>query len=442
MDKKLIFIIGGGILAVILVVVIIVVNSGSKTSVSAGPKGPVVLNVWKTFEDSEKLEPLFEAYRKKHPNVQIVYTKKNLENYKQDLFAALASGTGPDIFSIHNSWLPEYMDLVAPAPDKVVSLKDYKNTFVDVVVKDFVKDGKIYGTAMSVDSLALFYNKDLLGSAGIATPPKTWKELEEDVAKIKKSDGKGYFSRSGVAMGLSKNVNRAVDILYLFMLQQGAAPFNDDQSQPMFSQNVDKNGSNVNPGLAALEFYTSFANPSSVNYNWNARSDYSVDAFANGRAAFLYSYSYMWQTLLAKNPNLNFEVAPVPQPNLDDVSVNFANYWGEVVSKQSKNQAVAWDFLKFITSKEQLDKYYTDNKKPSSRKDLVELQAADAEIGIFATANLTAKAFYRPRQQGMDEIFAKMIDKVLLSGFSLEQALEEAEQQAAILTRENEFLEQ
>ena len=32
----------------------------------------------------------------------------------------------------------------------------------------------------------------------------------------------------------------------------------------------------------------------------------------------------------AKNPNLNFDVTGVPQPNLDDPSVNFANYWGKL----------------------------------------------------------------------------------------------------------------
>ncbi len=403
--------------------------------------GRVTLNFWKPFEDSQNLQPLFEAYRQKHPNVEIVYSKKNAETYRQDLLAALAAGSGPDIFSIHNSWLPEYLSLTAPAPDKVFKLKDYKAAFVDAAAKDFTKDGKIYGTAMSVDSLALYYNKDLLGTAGIATPPKTWAELASQTQKIKKSDGKGYFVRSGVAIGLNKNVNRGVDILYLMMLQKGVRPFSEDGSQATFADSSEKNGGLFNPGAEALNFYTSFALPSSDNYNWNARSDYSVDAFANGRAAFLYSYSYMRETILAKNPNLNFDVALAPQPNLEDPAVNFANYWGEAVSKQSKNQAAAWDFLKFITSKENLDKYYAQNKQPSSRNDLIELQASDSEIGAFATANLTAKPFFRPKQKEMDEIFGKMIDNVILSGRSAEEALQQAQAQAATLTREFEFAE-
>jgi len=399
--------------------------------------GPVVLTFWKPFEDTERLQPLIDAYQAKHPNVTISFSKKDIKNYEGDLIDKLASGSGPDIFSINNTWLPQYMDKVVPVAEKSWLIKDYKSAFVDVVVNDFTQGNKIYGTAMSVDSLALFYNKDLMGTVGIATPPKTWAELATDVQKIKRADSKGYFNRSGVAIGTSANVNRSVDVLYLFMLQQGVVPFTSE-GQPSFANQLEKDGNYTIPGVSGLTFYTSFANPANTNYNWNTRSDYSIDAFANGRAAFLYSYAFNRQTILQKSPNLNFDVAPVPQPNLDNPSINFANYWGEVVSKQSKNQAWAWDFLKFISSKESLDKYYAQAKVPSSRKDLIELQIQDPEIGVFAHANLTAKSFFKPHQVKIDDIFGKAIDNVILNGFTPTEAIEQAEQQAGEVSREGQ----
>ncbi|HVY67522.1 MAG TPA: extracellular solute-binding protein, partial [Patescibacteria group bacterium] len=334
----------------------------------------------------------------------------------------------------NNAWLPQYLDKATAAPDTIWKFADYKRDFVDAAVNDFTKDQQIYGVPMSVDSLALYYNKDILGSAGIATPPKTWDELARDVQRVKRQDKTGYFTVSGVAMGTNTNVNRAADILYLLMLQKGAVPFSQDGQYPSFGSTAYINGQTVNPGADALSYYTSFAAPSSQNYNWNYKSDYSIDAFANGRAAFLYSYSYTRQTILQKSPNLNFDVAPVPQPDLTSPSVNFANYWGDVVSKQSKNANWAWDLLQFLTSKDSLDKYYAKTKVPSSRRDLIELQASDPDIGVFANANLTAKPFYRPDQAKMDSIFGQMIDNVILSGQSIDQALSQAQQQAATLT--------
>lgn len=403
----------------------------------AGPTKPVTLNFWMPFENSENIMPFISEFRQKNPNINIIYTKKDINTYEADLLDGLASGSGPDIFAIHNDWLPQYLDKTTSSPGTVFTFKEFKDTFVDVITKDFTdSNNKIYGVAMSVDSLGLYYNKDLLGTAGIATPPKTWAELALQVQRLRKTDGKGYFTRSGAAIGTNSNVNRAADILYLFMLQQGVMPFSQDHTTPTFSLPIVKNGNYFNPAASALGFYTSFADPNNVNYNWNLRSDYSVDAFANGRAAFMFSYGYTRDTILQKSPNLNFDVSPVPQPNLDDPAVNFANYWGIVVSKQTKAPNTAWSFLKFLTGKASLDKYYAATKQPSSRKDLVELQIQDPNIGVFANANLTAKSFYKPDQAKMDGIFGRAIDNVILSGLSVDEALSQAQQQAATLTRE------
>ncbi len=191
-------------------------------------KDPVTLKIWKPFVESEKMQAIVTAYQTKYPNVTIEYTKKNIENYETDLINALASTEGPDIYSINNTWVPKYINKIVPAGEKVFTVKEYKETFVDALANDLIKDNKIYGTAFWVDSLGLYYNKDLLGTAGIATPPKTWDKLATDVRAIARQDDTGYFSRSGVAMGTSENVNRGTDIIYLLMLQAGALPWSKD----------------------------------------------------------------------------------------------------------------------------------------------------------------------------------------------------------------------
>jgi ABC-type glycerol-3-phosphate transport system substrate-binding protein len=419
---------------IILLAGIILLSAGCGGGAGAQQQ-KVSLTFWDPFEESANFQDLIGQYEQKHPNVTIVYTKKDINTYGADLLDALASGNGPDIFSINNSWLPQYQDKIIAAPDTAMTFKTYKDSFVDAAVADFTQNQKIYGVPLSVDSLALYYNKDILGTAGIATPPKTWAELSQDVQKMKRADSKGYFTLSGLAAGTNANVNRAVDILYLMMLQKGVVPYSADGSRPQFAESVSANGNYTNPGLDGLTFYTSFANPSSPNYNWNSRSDYSIDAFTNGRAAFLYSYSYTADTIRQKNPNLNFDVAQVPQPNLDNPSVNFANYWGEVVSKQTKAPNTAWDFLTFLSSKDSLDKYYALHKLPSSRKDLISLQIQDPDIGVFANANLTAKTFYKPDQDKQDAIFGTMIDNVILKGVTPQNALQQGEQQASTLTQ-------
>jgi ABC-type glycerol-3-phosphate transport system substrate-binding protein len=401
-----------------------------------GPQssGPVVIKIWKPFVDTDKMQSIISSYQSVHSNVTIEYTKKNIENYETDLLNALAAGNGPDIFSINNTWVPRYTDKITPAPEKLYTVKEYKDTFVDATASDLIIDNKIYGTAMWVDSLALYYNKDLMGTAGIATPPKTWSELAEDVRLVTRQDSTGYFDRSGVAMGTNSNVNRGVDIIYLLMLQAGAVPWSSDGSAPQFANSVSRGGNSTNPGAEAVDFYTSFSNPASANYTWNEDSDYSTDAFANGRAAYLYGYAYTRDVIDSKAPNLNYDVAPVPQNNLSNPTVNYSSYFAEVVSKQSKQAAWAWDFLKFATSKGSLDTYYKQDKQPSSRRDLIELQSSDTEIGVFAHANLTGKTFYKADEAKFDAIIADMIDNIVLRGQPVDQALTRAQSQASTLS--------
>ena len=419
------------LLVILVVLPLIAVSCGGG---GGAQSGPVVIKIWKPFVDTDKMQSIISAYQAKHSNVTIEYTKKNIENYETDLLNALAAGNGPDIYSLNNTWIPRYMDKIVPAPDKAFIVADYKKAFVDAMSSDLIKDNKIYGTAMWVDSLGLYYNKDIMGTSGIATPPKTWEDLASDTRLITRQDANNYFSRSGVAMGTNKNVNRGVDIVYLLMLQAGVIPWSSDGRAPEFANTVYRGSASVNPGQEAVEFYTSFSNPSSANYTWNEESDYSIDAFANGRAAYLYGYSYTRDLIDSKAPNLNYDVAPVPQYNLENTTVNYSSYFAEVVSKQSKVSDWAWDFLKFATSKESLEMYYKNDKQPSSRRDLIEKQTSDPEMGVFAHANLTGKTFYKADEAKFDAIMADMIDNIVLRAQPVDQALNRAQSQASTLS--------
>jgi multiple sugar transport system substrate-binding protein len=427
--NKKYYIIGGVIILLLIIAVGVYFTSGPGKPKPSDEQ--IELTWWKTFEDSEYLSDLIEDYQNTHQNVRINYVKKDATDYELELLDAIASGSGPDIFSIHNDWLAKHIDKLVPFPETTLSLRDYKESFVDVAYGDFVKDNRIYAVPLAVDVLALYYNRDILGSAGISQPPTTWPELVSDVQKITKVSKSGIFSTSGIAMGTANNVNRSVDILSLIMLQNGTKFYSDDLTSASFDQSQGVPGSqqNFNPGATALAFYTQFANPAKTSYTWNVKSDFSVDAFTQGKVAMMINYQYMEPLIKAKAPTLNWDVAAVPQVSEDSTKINFANYWGEAISKNSKNQLVAADFLNFISSREELAKYYSAKKVVSSRKDLIPSQRGDTEIGVFADAALTARSVYKVDAGEYEGVFLKMINDVILNNFEVEDALRNGVQQ-------------
>jgi ABC-type glycerol-3-phosphate transport system substrate-binding protein len=409
-------------------------------SSSGSSSGQATITVWGLFNTSDQMAPFIAAFEQKNPNIKVVYTEKNVTTYESDLLNALAAGTGPDIFYIHNDWLPKYQDKMTPAPTAAFTLSNYENSFADVATGDFVSNQKIYAVPLSIDTLALYYNKDMLGSAGIATPPKTWSDLVTDSQKISKIDSTGYFTKSGVALGTTSNLNRAQDIMYLLMLQAGTVPYTSDFSTSTIAQAVSgtsastSSGGNQFPGAQALTFDTSFANVFSNSYDWNTKSNYSTDAFSDGQLAMMYGYYYDEATILQKSPNLNFGVAPVPQPTLGQNLVNYSNYWGFGVSKQSKTPNTDWNFLKSITTQSSLDAYYKLNPQPASRKDSIGEQVNDPTLGVFASSTLTSKNFHKANATQVDTIILNMIDDVTLRNKDVSTALSNAAQQITALS--------
>ena len=397
---------------------------------------PATLEFWSVFDDSDVFDPLIKQYKEVSPNITINYSKKNIASYEQDLVNALATGRGPDIFSIHNTWLPKHENKLAPALEAIISAKRFGELFVDVASQDFISGGKVYALPLTVDTLALFYNKDLFNSAGIATAPQTWTEFNSAVEKLTRRDNKNNILQSGAALGTAKNINRSTDILMALMLQSGAKMINDTHDQAAFDQDVTTQGDNFNPGRQALIFYTNFASPGLKVYTWNQYQNYSIDAFVEGKVAMMLSYNYQLPLIKARAAHLEMAMAPLPQISKTSKKVTFANYWAQAVGRSSKNQVEAWKFLAWLASPEISRQYLELTKKPAARRDLIEEQKKDADLGVFADQALYAKSWWEKDNLAIEGIFADMIEGVNTGKITAESSLRQAAAQINLILRE------
>lgn len=406
----------------------------------------VELEIWRVFDDDDTFDDIVDAYRATHPNVKIEYREWRFEEYEDELVRAIAEGRGPDIFSVHNTWTREYQDLMEPMPDtittqaqetrgtvrkevvvvereeKTMSLRELSSTFVEQVEYDVVlsyqpdedeaPEDRIFALPLSVDSLALFYNRDLLDAAGIAEPPTTWSEFQDDVIALTTYDSSGEIEQSGGALGTSRNVERATDIVSLLMMQNGSQ-MTDERGRVTFHEVSKDTPEGVYPSYDAVAFYTDFANPTKEVYTWNNTYDSSYEAFANGETAFFLGYSYHIPLIRTAAPKLNFAVSPVPQIE-GGRKVNYANYWVETVAKSSEKIDWAWDFLLFATDEEQVPSYLQEAQKPTALRSLISSQLDDEWIGPFASQVLTAESWYQGYDvDAADEALKDLIDEVL-----------------------------
>ncbi len=113
------------------------------------------------------------------------------------LLTAFAADGLPDVCQLGNTWLPEFalLDTLEPmqpyvARSRIVDPADY---FPGVWDTNLV-DGTLYGVPWYVDTRLLFYRKDLLREAGYREMPKTWAEMEQVMAAIKRKVGPDRFA--------------------------------------------------------------------------------------------------------------------------------------------------------------------------------------------------------------------------------------------------------
>ncbi|EKE19868.1 MAG: hypothetical protein ACD_8C00094G0012 [uncultured bacterium] len=453
----------------VLLFAIVVVPFFSGCGEATNSTYKVNLEIWGTFDDSSAYTEIIKQYKLINPYVGEIKFRKFAENsYQQELIDALASGQGPDIFLINNGWLPAFENKVEPSPEPLLAEQEMKSSFPDVVASDFLIDGKAYAVPLSVDSMALYYNKDLFNAAGITAPPQKWDEFEMDVQKLTKINPDGTFKISGAAIGTATNVKKAADLLSLLMFQNGVnLPIKKGTSVKLEEGVMGGDGKIIPAGEKALGFYTNFSklNSSSILsnplYTWNARQHYSADAFVEGSVAMIFGYSWQANEIKKLNPKLNFGTANVPQVYPDN-PVNIANYWAYAVAKNKITSASAtgkttvsvtnemriheaWQFLRFLALKNSGNvtlfnaitknskefpinfdpaiTYLTKTKQPAARRDIIEAQKTDVDLAPFVRGNLIAKHWYQVDPQETEKILIELIESTNRSDSTLREGL-------------------
>lgn len=312
-----------------------------------GSKKPsnVTVTYWGLWENKAVMQSIISEFERENPTINVEYSKEDIKEYRERLETRIANGSGPDIFRFHNTWYPMLISELLPIPTSIVSKEQFEEKYFSVVVRDLIKNGAIYGLPFNIDTLALFINNEKLSAANVSIP-LTWNDFitASQALTIKDQDGK--IQTAGAAIGTFENVSHAPDIVSLLFAQNGVDTID-----------ISKNNQRVSD---ALDFYTSFAKGDGAV--WNGTLDNSILSFSQGNTAMIFAYSWDYFTIKALNPDLEFQIAPVPQLTSDDPT-NLASYWADGVSVKSKHQKEALLFLKFLSEESSKEKLYTEEAK-------------------------------------------------------------------------------
>ena len=333
-------------LAVLVVLgIVLVLSSLFRSRKSGTTSKETTITWWGLWDEEQVVKPLIDEYQAQNPKVKVIYVRNSSKDYRERLTSALAKGTGaPDIFRMHATWLPMFVKEISPVPESVISPADMATNYYPSTAFFSLKDS-FAGVPMGYDGLQMFVNEDLFTKANL-TPPKTWFELRDTAKTLTKVEN-GIITQAGVALGEVANTDHWQDIVGLMLLQN----------------RVDLNNLADTKAQDVFKFWAMF----SKNYGvWDKSLPSSTAYFASGKLAIYFGPSWRALNIKELNPKLKFKAVALPQlpkASPTDPDITYASYWIESVWERSPNKDVAWNFVKFISSRESLEKIYQNATK-------------------------------------------------------------------------------
>ncbi|MET3898083.1 multiple sugar transport system substrate-binding protein [Devosia sp. UYZn731] len=359
-----------------------------------------------------------DAYTASHPGTTVTLEFVPYEGLRDKTILAQGSGDGYDVILFDVIWPAEYAtnNILLDVTDRVTP--EMNSGVLKGAWSTVEYQGKRYGMPWILDTKYLFYNRDILEKAGIAAPPKTWKELADQSAIIK---AKGLVEFPIV---WSWAQAEAVICDYTTLLSAFGGQFLDADGKPAFASGG---------GLAALQYMVDTTTAGLSNPNSKEYLEEDVRrVFENGEAAFALNWTYMDD--LANNSvdsKVAGKVGIVPAPGVEGVSQISAmnGSMGLGVAATSKHPDQAWDFVTYLTS-QSTQNAYAKLSVPIWASSYQDKAVTGGREELFAAAGTALAAMFprptTPNYQELSTVLQVAIQQALLGIASPQDALNQA----------------
>lgn len=394
------------VLLIVLGVLVFALKRGGSNGQNLGP-----VLVWGTM-DSEQFDNFLKNSKiSDDKTVAVTYVQKNKATFDTDFIEGLASQNGPDLFLLQQDSIVKHQDKVLTIPFSSYPERTFK--------EGFVQEGELFLTSKGslalpfmIDPMVTYWNRDIFSNAGLSVPPKNWSELYDLAAKLTKKDTGLNISQTALALGEYANIANAQEIISLLTMQAGnpiVVRRTDDTLMSIFGERLEFP---VAPANRAVSFYTDFSNPLKPYYSWNRSLPNSKNYFLSGDLAIYFGFASEAAELRQKNPNLNFDIAPILQSKDSPNVITFGKMTGLAVPKTSKNVAGAFKVAYLMTATNAIAELSKVTGLPPVRRDLLAVKPSVAFMSVFYDGAIQSRGWLSPEASKVSPIFREMIESI------------------------------
>lgn len=367
--------------------------------------------VWGTISQN-RFSQIFSAsplYNDKA--VKVAYVEKNIADFDRDFVESLASGIGPDLILVPHETVFKHRNRIFVIPFNSISERTFRDSYAEVS-EIFVWPQGILSLPVAIDPLVMYWNRDIFSNEGISQTPRQWSEFYNLSSLLTRKDGALNISKSVASLGEFRNVNNSKELISTLIIQAGnpITAINPNGSVvSVLSQTFDKPAP---PAQSALTFYTEFSNPTKAFYSWNRSLPNSQDFFLSGDLAIYFGFASEAPVLRLKNPNLNFDMAPIPQTQSGERNLTFGRVYGFSIVKNSRNIPQAFMVGATLASAQVAQGFSDALSMAPVRRDLLTKKPTDRFGVITYDGAIWAKSWIDTSYGETADVFMEMIESI------------------------------
>jgi multiple sugar transport system substrate-binding protein len=345
-----------------------VAASACSSSSSAAPAGPITLTAMDYFTSEPAHTAVGDILTACAAGAGVKITHESVANPQlmPKVLQELSSHTLPDLLMVDNPNLQQIAQTGALTPLSTAGV-DLSGYYPSILAAGSYQ-GKVYGLAPGVNSIALFYNKTMLSAAGL-TPPTTWAELTADAAKLTTPQHEGF------ALSADNDGEGAWQYLPFF-----------------WSNGADLTSLGSPAAVQSMQLLTGMVGNGSMSKSvvtW-AQSDVN-DQFIAGKVAMMVNGPWQFPTLNAA-AGLQYGVVPIPVPKAGaTLKVPLGGeVWTVPVTTSAKEQAAGKVLACMNSSANQLSYAKQVGYVPSLESAATELAGSNPAMAPFVAEVSTA----------------------------------------------------
>lgn len=383
--------------------------------------------IWGTF-DKSAIQSVLDQAQQNNPDLgQVSYVQKTEATYEQDLSNALAQVQGPDLFILRSDHALKDELKIKPIPYDELSRVQFQNIFAEAA-DPYLGASGVIAVPFAIDPLVLYWNRDLLSSAGYAEPPAFWDEVPAMAQKITVKDSAGEIKKTTIAFGTYQNIENAKAILSALLMQASVPITQTSSDGKVVSALAQESSGSGNPAADALRFYTEFADPSQSDYSWSGSMQRARTAFAAGDVALYVGFASEAPLIASMNPNLNAGIAALPQLRVAARASDFGHAYAFALPRASGNPTGGKTVAALLASATTSSAFARAlGLSPALRQALA--QQADGNGALFNKMAIITRVWSDPDPTQTDQLFRAMIEDTVSGASPLSQSIQRAGQQ-------------